>query len=335
MRVMVAGGAGYIGSVVTEQLIRQGFEVTILDNLSTGHLGAVHPGALFVEADLRNPATIREAFAKHPVDAVMHFCACSLVGESVEKPLLYYENNVAGGLNLLKAMLEVGVKQFIFSSTAATYGEPEEIPLKETSPTRPTNPYGDTKLAFERLLHWAAAAHGLRYVTLRYFNACGASERYGEDHRPETHLIPIVLQVALGKRERVSVFGTDYPTPDGSCLRDYIHVLDLAQAHILALKALAADETIKEKIFNLGNGEGYSVLQLIEVARKVTGHPIPYQAAARRPGDPARLIASSDAIRKELGWTPEHPQLEAIIDSAWRWHRKYPKGYDDRGKGAK
>lgn len=327
MKILVAGGAGYIGSIVTELLIEQGHEVVILDNLTTGHRGAVNPHARFIQADLRSLDSLKEAFVAHPVDAVMHFCASSLVGESVENPLKYYENNIAGGMNLVRVMAEQGIQRLIFSSTAATYGEPEEIPLRETSPTRPTSPYGETKLAFERLLHWASGAHGLRYVSLRYFNACGASEKYGEDHRPETHLIPIVLQVALGKRERVSVFGGDYPTRDGSCIRDYIHVLDLAQAHILALNALADDPALKEKIYNLGNGEGFSVLELIRVAEQVTGKQIPFNLAARRPGDPAVLIASSENIRRELGWTPRYPQLEAIIKSAWRWHRKHPEGY--------
>ena len=329
MRILVAGGAGYIGSVVTEQLVRQGHEAVVLDNFSTGHRAAAHPDARRVEADVRDLKALRAVFQEHPVDAVMHFCACSLVGESVEQPLKYYDNNVLGGMTLLQAMIEADVHQLIFSSTAATYGEPEEIPLRETSPTVPTNPYGDTKLAFERLLHWTARAHGLRYVALRYFNACGASETYGEDHRPETHLIPIVLQVALGKRDQVAVFGSDYPTRDGSCIRDYIHVLDLAQAHILALDALASDSAIKEKVYNLGNGDGYSVLELIEVARKVTGHPIPCRQADRRPGDPATLIASSEAIQRQLGWRPEHPRLESIIASAWRWHQNHPEGYSE------
>ena len=327
MRVLVAGGAGYIGSVVVEEMLRKGFDIVILDNLSTGHREAVNPNVPFVEMDVHNVQGLKETFTKHKIDAVMHFCANSLVGESVQKPLMYYENNLVGGLCLVRAMVESGVNQIIFSSTAATYGEPEEIPLTETSVTSPTNPYGDTKLAFEKLLHWASLAHGIRYITLRYFNACGASETYGEDHNPETHLIPIVMQVALGKRDKLAVYGQDYKTRDGSCIRDYIHVLDLAQAHILALEALGNDPAIKEKIYNLGNGEGYSVLELIEVARKVTGHEIPYEVSARRPGDPATLIASSNAVRNELGWTPNHPDLESIITSAWKWHQKHPNGY--------
>jgi len=328
MRILVAGGAGYIGSVVVEQLIGEGSEVVVLDNLSKGHRAAVHPEARFVQGDVRDLEQLRETFAAHPVDAVMHFCASSLVGESVEKPLEYYENNILGGVNLVRAMVESGVKQLIFSSTAATFGEPEEIPLLETSATCPTSPYGETKLAFERLLHWAAGAHGLRFVSLRYFNACGASEKYGEDHDPESHLIPIVLQVPLGKRQAVAVFGLDYPTRDGSCIRDYIHVLDLGQAHILALKALAEDASMKEKVFNLGNGEGYSVLEVIQTAERVTGQSIAYRSADRRAGDPATLIASSEAIRRQLGWQPEHPQLESIIRSAWNWHQAHPEGYE-------
>lgn len=328
MRIMVAGGAGYIGSITAEQLIKRGHEVVVIDNLATGHRKAVHPQAVFAEADLRCPDTLRRVFAENPVDAVMHFCASSLVGESVTDPLKYYENNVTGGLNLVRAMLEAGVKRLIFSSTAATYGEPEEMPLKETSPTRPANPYGETKLAFERLLHWTSQAHGLRYAALRYFNACGASENYGEHHRPETHLIPIVLQVALGQRDEVAVFGTDYPTRDGSCVRDYIHVLDLAQAHILSVEALERDGSIQERVFNLGNGEGYTVLEVIEAARRVTGHSIPCREEGRRPGDPAVLIASSEAIRKELGWRPERPNLDEIIASAWRWYQNHPHGYE-------
>ncbi len=329
MRILVAGGAGYIGSIVVEQLVAQGHEVTVLDNLSKGHRAAVHPQARFVEGDVRSLDSLRAVLSAQPVEAVMHFCASSLVGESVEKPLEYYENNIVGGLNLVRAMSECGVKQLIFSSTAATYGEPEEIPLLETSPVHPTSPYGETKLAFERLLHWAARAHGLRYISLRYFNACGASEKYGEDHHPETHLIPIVLQVPLGKRQKVAVFGQDYPTRDGSCVRDYIHVLDLAQAHILALKALAADSALQEKIYNLGNGEGYTVLEVIKAAEAVVGQSIAYEPAARRPGDPAVLIASAEAIRRELGWQPEHSELESIIRSAWQWHQRHPNGYEE------
>jgi len=329
MRILVAGGAGYIGSVVVEQLVAQGHEVTVLDNLSKGHRAAVDPLARFVQGDVRSLDSLRGVLSAHPVEAVMHFCASSLVGESVEKPLDYYENNVFGGLNLVRAMVEAGVKHLIFSSTAATYGEPEEIPLVENSPVHPTSPYGETKLAFERLLHWAAGAHDLRYVSLRYFNACGASEKYGEDHDPETHLIPIILQVPLGKRDKVTVFGLDYPTRDGSCVRDYIHVLDLARAHILALEALAGDSTLTEKIYNLGNGEGHTVLEVIKAAEVVVGQPIAYQPIARRAGDPAVLIASAEAIRRDLGWQPEHRELESIIRSAWQWHRRHPNGYEE------
>lgn len=329
MRILVAGGAGYIGSIVVEQLVAQGHEALVLDNLSKGHRAAVHAGARFVEGDVRNLEALRAVLSAEPVEAVMHFCASSLVGESVEKPLDYYENNIVGGLNLVRAMTECGVGQLIFSSTAATYGEPEEIPLLESSPVHPTSPYGETKLAFERLLHWAAGAHGLRYVTLRYFNACGASETYGEDHQPETHLIPIVLQVPLGKRQDVAVFGQDYSTRDGSCVRDYIHVLDLAQAHILALEALAGNSALKEKVYNLGNGEGYTVLEVIKAAEAVVGQSIPYRSAERRAGDPAVLIASAEAIRRDLGWQPEHPDLESIIRSAWQWHQRHPKGYEE------
>jgi UDP-glucose 4-epimerase len=328
MRILIAGGAGYIGSVVTEYLIKKGHEVVVLDNISTGHQKAVHPDAVFVQADLRHLESARQALETHPVDAVMHFCALSLVGESVNNPLDYYENNVMGGVNLLRAMIRNNVKRLIFSSTAAVYGQPEETPIREDFPTQPTNPYGQSKLAFENLLHWTSEAHGLQYTALRYFNAAGASEKFGEDHRPETHLIPIVLQTALGKRQEVSVFGEDYPTRDGSCIRDYVHVLDLAQAHLLALEALEKDPAKTRAVYNLGNGEGYSVLEVLETAREITHHPIPARRAERRAGDPAILVASSDKIRKELGWAPEYPQLDKIIQSAWLWHQENPDGYE-------
>jgi len=318
MRVLVTGGAGYIGSVVSEQLVNDGHEVVVYDNLSKGHRDAVVEGARFVEADLLDADRLRETL--NGMDAVIHMAAFSLVGESVEKPSKYYHNNVVAGLVLLDAMRDCGVKRIVFSSTAATYGEPEAQPIFESAPTNPTNPYGETKLAFEKAMHWYEQAYGLRYASLRYFNAAGASEKCGEDHDPETHIIPITLQVAAGKRPHVEIYGDDYPTADGTCVRDYIHVIDLARAHILALEVLSE----RSAIYNLGcGGDGYSVRDVIDTARRVTGKDIPGRMGPRRPGDPAVLIASSDKIKSELGWQPQFQDLGVIIESAWRWMQSH------------
>jgi UDP-glucose 4-epimerase len=316
MRVLVTGGAGYIGSVVTEELVKDGHEVVVYDNLSKGHRGAVVDGADFVEGDLLEADKLRQTLKDKRTDAVIHMAASSLVGESVENPAKYYHNNVVAGLVLLDAMRDCGVSRIVFSSTAATYGEPESQPIFETAPTNPTNTYGETKLTFERAMHWYERAHGLRYASLRYFNAAGASEKCGEDHDPETHIIPITLQAATGKRPYVEIFGDDYPTSDGTCIRDYIHVIDLARAHILALDVLSEHSAI----YNLGcGGDGYSVREVIETARRITGKEIPVRMGARRAGDPAVLIASSDKIKRELGWQPQFQDLGVIIESAWKW----------------
>ena len=327
MSICVIGGAGYIGSVTVEKLLDAGKDVVVYDNLSRGHEQAVPPEAVFVKGDHSDRKLLKNTLEKYNCSAVMHFSALSLVGESVEKPLLYYENNVAGGVELVKAMKEAGVSRMIFSSTAAVYGEPETMPIREDALLKPTNPYGNTKLAFERLLEDLSGSGDFSAVRLRYFNAAGATEQRGEDHRPETHLIPIVLQVAAGEREAIKVFGGDYPTGDGACVRDYIHVADLAQAHILALEYL--ENGGETDVFNLGNGCGFSVLQVIETAEKVTGKRIPRRKAPRRPGDPAVLIASSEKIRRKLGWRPALPELETIIETAWKWRQSHPGGYSE------
>lgn len=327
MRILVLGGAGYIGSHTALELIKAGEEVVVADNLVTGYRKAVPEGAAFYEGDIHNRAFLDALFEKESIDAVIHFAAYSLVGESVTNPLKYYDNNLCGTRVLLESMVAHHVDKIVFSSTAATYGEPENIPILETDRTCPTNPYGETKLAMEKMFHWTANAHDLRYVSLRYFNACGAdaSGTIGEAHNPESHLIPLILQVPNRKREAISIYGTDYDTPDGTCIRDYIHVTDLAQAHILAVRYLASGG--KSDIFNLGNGIGYSVREVIDVARNVTGHPIPAVETPRRAGDPARLVASSEKARKVLGWNPQHASLEEIIASAWNWHQYHPNGY--------
>lgn len=327
MRILVLGGAGYIGSHTALELIRAGHEVLVVDNLVTGHREAVPEQAVFYQGDLHDFAFLDQLFQKEPIDAVIHFAAYSLVGESVTNPLKYYDNNLCGTKVLLDAMVKNGIDKIVFSSTAATYGEPENIPILESDRTAPTNPYGETKLAMEKMFHWTAAAHGLRYVSLRYFNACGAdaSGTIGEAHQPESHLIPLILQVPNGKRDAISIYGTDYDTPDGTCIRDYIHVTDLAQAHILAVRYL--QDGGESNIFNLGNGIGYSVREVIETARAVTGHPIPAIESPRRAGDPARLVASSQKAREVLGWDPQHASLEEIIGDAWRWHKNHPNGY--------
>jgi UDP-glucose 4-epimerase len=318
MRVLVTGGAGYIGSVVVEELLAQGHTSVVYDNLSKGHRQSVAPGAEFIQGELLDRKSLESVLADHKIEAVVHMAADSLVGESFENPGKYYANNVVAGLSLLEAMRSARVARIVFSSTAAVYGEPERQPIRESDPTLPTNPYGETKLAFEKALHWCEQAYGLRYVSLRYFNAAGATPRCGELHDPETHLIPLLLQVAAGKRPPLEVFGNDYPTRDGTCVRDYIHVSDLARAHVLALGVLSR----KSEIFNLGCGGGYTVLEVIEAARQVTGHPIPVRIGPRRSGDPAVLIASSEKIQKDLGWQPQQQDLRAIIESAWNWMRK-------------
>ena len=327
MRILVFGGAGYIGSHTALELIRAGEEVVVADNLQTGFRAAIPEGATFYQGDIRDRAFLDDLFTKEKIDAVIHFAACSLVGESVNLPLKYYDNNLCGTKVLLEAMVAHDVKKIVFSSTAATYGEPENIPILETDRTQPTNPYGETKLAMEKMFYWTSKAHGLRYVSLRYFNACGAdkSGKIGEAHNPESHLIPLILQVPNGKRESISIYGTDYDTPDGTCIRDYIHVTDLAQAHILAVKYLKNGN--ESNIFNLGNGVGYSVKEVIDKARKVTGHPIPAIETPKRAGDPARLVASSEKARKILGWNPVHDSLEEIISDAWNWHKNHPDGF--------
>jgi len=324
MRVLVTGGAGYIGSVVTEQLVSDGHEVVVYDNLSKGHQDAVVEGAELVEADLIDSETLNRTLADRRIEAVIHMAASSQVGESVDHPSKYYHNNLIAGLMLLDAMLACDVRQLVFSSTAAVYGEPEAQPIEEIAPANPTNPYGETKLAFEQAMRWYDRAYGLRYASLRYFNAAGATVNCGEDHDPETHIIPITLQVAAGKRPAVEIYGDDYPTPDGTCIRDYIHVIDLARAHIQALEVLSEES----RIYNLGcGGTGYSVKEVIETARRVTGRAIPANVGPRRAGDPAILVASSDRIRSELGWEPQFQNLELIIDSAWRWMQAHPNGY--------
>lgn len=321
MRILLTGGSGYIGSVTTELLCDDGHEVTVFDNLERGHREAVDPRARLVVGDLREPLPIREAMRAAKPDAVVHFAAYALVGESMQEPLKYFDNNLGGGLHLLDAMLRAGVKKIIFSSTCATYGQPETMPMTEALPQRPTNPYGESKLMFETALRWEQERRGLQPVFLRYFNACGATEKYGEDHEPETHLIPNVLKVALGQAKSVPVFGDDYPTPDGTCIRDYVHIVDLARAHILALEKDVVGP------FNLGTGTGFSVKQVVETCREVTGHEIPVATSPRRPGDPACLVAGAEKAKDVLGWKPKHPDLKTIVQHAWNWHRAHPRGY--------
>lgn len=327
MAILVLGGAGYIGSHTVYELIDCGEEVVVADNLETGHIEAVHPKAKFYQGDIRNREFVDKVFDENKIEAVIHFAANSLVGESMVNPLKYYDNNMCGTKVLLESMVAHRIDKIVFSSTAATYGEPENVPILETDRTNPTNCYGETKLSMEKMFKWTGLAHGLRYVSLRYFNACGAhkSGEIGEAHSPETHLIPLILQVPNGKRENITIFGDDYDTKDGTCIRDYIHVTDLAMAHILAVKFLR--EGGKSNIFNLGNGVGFSVKEVIETARRVTGHPIPAVVQERRAGDPAKLIASSEKARRVLGWNPQHDNLEEIIASAWNWHRKHPNGF--------
>jgi UDP-glucose 4-epimerase len=327
MKILVTGGAGYIGSITVEELIGAGDEVVVLDNLYQGHRAAVHPDAAFVQVDLADKGAVDAVMAEHRPDGIMHFASYTLVGESMEQPFLYLRDNIVNGLNLIQSAVDHGVRRFILSSTANLFDEPETMPIAETERIVPGSPYGESKHILERYLHWMDEIYGLRYAALRYFNAAGATEERGEDHEPETHLIPLVLQVALGQREHITIFGDDYNTPDGTCVRDYIHVVDLAQAHILALQAL--DQGSRK--YNLGNGRGFSVQEVIQTAREVTGHPIPAQAGPRRAGDPGILVAGSETIRRELGWQPRYPDLRTIIETAWRWHQANPNGYAGEG----
>ncbi len=324
MNVFVTGGAGYVGSIVAAELLAAGHRVVVFDNLSRGNRAAVPRGAEFVVGDIEDRQLLARVLKDSGADAVMHFAALIEAGESMLVPEKYFRNNTATALTLLETMLQLGIRKLIFSSTAALYGNPVQVPIQESDPLCPTNAYGESKLLVERMLEWFHRIHGLRYASLRYFNAAGAAPDRGEAHEPESHLIPLVLKVALGQRPQVSIFGTDYPTPDGTCIRDYIHVLDLAAAHVLALNALSQHEQL---IYNLGNGKGFSVREVLEVARKVTGHPIPALESPRRAGDPAVLVASSEKIQRELHWTPGFCELEQIVGSAWEWHRNHPHGY--------
>ena len=329
MAILVLGGAGYIGSHTVYELIEAGKQVVIADNLETGHIEAVHPKAKFYQGDIRDRTFVDSVFDNEQIDGVIHFAANSLVGESMTNPLKYYDNNLCGTKVLLESMVAHGIDKIVFSSTAATYGEPERVPILETDRTEPTNCYGETKLSMEKMFKWTGLAHGLRFVSLRYFNACGAhvSGKIGEAHNPESHLIPLILQVPNGKRDFISIFGDDYDTKDGTCIRDYIHVTDLAQAHILAMDYLMNGG--ESNIFNLGNGVGFTVKEVIDTAREVTGHPIPAKTTPRRAGDPAQLIASSEKARRVLGWHPEHADLREIIETAWNWHKNHPNGFAD------
>lgn len=327
MSVLVLGGAGYIGSHAVYQLIDQNERVVIIDNLETGHMEAIHTDAKFYKGDIRNIDFLRSVFEKEAIDAVIHFAANSLVGESMENPIKYFDNNVYGTQVLLKVMVEHNVNKIVFSSTAAAYGEPETVPITETAPTNPTNAYGETKLTMEKLMKWTEHAYGINYVSLRYFNVAGAREtaEIGEDHCPETHLIPIILQTALGQRTHITIFGEDYDTPDGTCIRDYIHVEDLIDAHLLALNYLRKDG--KSNIFNLGSSQGFSVKEMIETARSITGKEIPAEIGPRRAGDPGILIASSEKAKQVLGWRPTRTSITKIIKDAWKWHSSHPEGY--------
>ncbi len=325
MKILVTGGAGYIGSATASELLIAGHQVVVFDNLYQGHREAVPAGAAFVQGDLASREDITRLFAAHPgIDGIMHFASYTLVGESMQKPLLYLRDNLVNAANLLEAAIDAGVRRFILSSTANLFDDPAKLPIDEHERIVPGSPYGESKFFIERLLHWFARIYGLRYACLRYFNASGDAPTCGEDHDPETQLIPLILQVALGQRAQITLFGDDYPTPDGTCVRDYVHVLDLAQAHILAMESL---DRIGSRTYNLGNGSGFSVYEVLKTARKVTGHPIPHVVGPRRVGDPATLVASSESIRRELGWNPRYPDITAIIESAWEWHRTHPHGY--------
>jgi UDP-glucose 4-epimerase len=323
MKIFLTGGAGYIGSICVEELLNAGHEVTVYDNLTEGHRSAVDPRAKFIKGDLGSREDVKKAMCDSKAEAVMHFGASALVGESVTNPSKYFRNNVANGVNLLDAMVECGVKKIVFSSTCATYGNPERVPMTEDHVQKPLNPYGLSKLMFEQVLKWYESAHGIHHVILRYFNAAGCTEKFGEHHRIETHLIPNILFVALGKKPHLEIYGNDYDTPDGTCIRDYIHILDLAQAHMLAL------QKNESSVYNLGNGEGYSVKQVLITARKITGKEIPSVEKPRRPGDASRLISASHRAIRDLGWSPKFPRIEQIVESAWKWHSKHPDGYPD------
>jgi UDP-glucose 4-epimerase len=319
LRILVTGGAGYVGGTVAELLLQKGHDVTIYDNLCHGHRSMVPAKAEFIEGDLADRSRLEQILASRKFDGVMHFAALIEAGESMKKPELYFRNNSASTLTLFEAMLATGVNRLVFSSTAAVYGEPESTPIREDAPLRPTNTYGESKLLVEQMLTWLNRVHGFRYASLRYFNVAGAIEGRGEAHEPESHLIPLILDVALGKRKNIKIFGQDYPTPDGTCIRDYVHVQDLAHAHLLALEALKDRDRL---IYNIGNGHGFTIREVIESARRVTGHPIPVEEAERRPGDPAVLIASSEKIERELGWKREFNKLDDIVSSAWKWHQQ-------------
>lgn len=321
MKILVAGGAGYIGSCCTEYLLDRGHDVVVFDSLLKGHRDAVDERAEFIRGDLADGALIDDVIGDHNPEGIIHFAAFIEVGESMTRPSSYFRNNVSCGLNLLDAAVKHDIRKVVFSSTAAVYGMPQKIPIPETEPTKPISVYGESKLMFENILRWYEQIHGLQYTALRYFNAAGATSHFGENHDPESHLIPIMLQVATGKRDAIKIYGSDYNTPDGTCIRDYIHVIDLAQAHLLAL------QHEESGVFNLGSGSGYSVREIIEVTREITGHKIPAVETARRPGDPPRLISDSTAARKILGWTPTHDDIHAIIGSAWKWRREHPTGY--------
>lgn len=330
MAILVAGGAGYIGSHMVKNLVEHGEDVVVADNLSTGHRDAINPKAKFYEGDIRDRKFLNKIFDNEDITAVVHFAAFSIVPESMSKPLKYFDNNTGGMITLLEAMHDHDIKYIVFSSTAATYGVPEHMPIKETDPQNPINPYGLSKLMMEKMMAWADKAYGIKFVALRYFNVAGAAPdgTIGEDHGPETHLVPIILQVAQGKRKELSIFGDDYNTPDGTNVRDYVHVMDLTDAHILAIKYLEAGN--KSNAFNLGSSTGFSNKQMLEAAREVTGKPIPAKMAPRRPGDPDSLVAASDKAREVLGWKPKYDDVHDIIATAWKWHSTHPKGYDDR-----
>ncbi|MBE6183382.1 UDP-glucose 4-epimerase GalE [Heyndrickxia ginsengihumi] len=331
MSILVLGGAGYIGSHAVYQLIDQQFDVVVIDNLQTGHRTAIHPEAKFYEGDIRDRAFMRNVFKQEKIEAIIHFAANSLVGESMEKPLEYFDNNVFGTQVVLEMMQEFNVPHIVFSSTAATYGEPEVVPITEEMPVQPTNTYGETKLTMEKMMKWSEKAYGIKYVALRYFNVAGARStgEIGEDHHPETHLIPVVIETVLGKREAITIFGEDYDTKDGTCVRDYVHVEDLIAAHILALKYLQNGG--ESNVFNLGSSQGFSVKEIVETVKKVTEREINVKIGERRAGDPSTLIASSDKAKKILGWNPQKTNIEKIIQDAWNWHQHHPNGYDDRG----
>jgi UDP-glucose 4-epimerase len=329
MAILVLGGAGYIGSHAVDQLITKGYQAVVVDNLLTGHRQAIHPEAVFYEGDIRDKTFLQSVFEKESIDGVIHFAASSLVGESVEKPLKYFNNNVYGMQVLLEVMKENNVEHIVFSSTAATYGEPKQSPITEETPTNPKNPYGESKLMMEKMMRWCDEAYGMKYVALRYFNVAGAKSdaSIGEDHDPETHLVPIILQVALGQRQELAIFGDDYDTPDGTCVRDYVHVEDLCSAHILALEYLKQGNA--SNVFNLGSNNGYSVKEMLDAARIVTKKEIPAKVAPRRAGDPSTLVASSDKAKAVLGWNPQYTDVKQIIETAWNWHVSHPEGYQD------